>query len=167
MNRKINEVRNFSFLYLCSFKPKLSLNRSKRADPLRFGLTLLYCISTLPGFNKKNLLHGLWQFVCLILNIFLPRCIHSIHCFLSHCSHLLDLKLSISLPFLPQRGLPGSNSPRLGLSGPPTSPLYSPQGAEGWNPRGVSGRSDSQQVRSSSSALVACWESHSNNTLVT
>ena len=33
----------FFFLYLCFFKPKLSLNRSKTADPLRFSLTVLYC----------------------------------------------------------------------------------------------------------------------------
>ena len=45
MNVKIYQVRNFSFLYLCFFKSKLSLNRSKSAGPLRFGLTMLYCTS--------------------------------------------------------------------------------------------------------------------------
>merc|ERR1719239_2030067 len=43
MNRKIFQVRNCSFLSFACFKPKLSLNRSKMADSLRFGLTVLYC----------------------------------------------------------------------------------------------------------------------------
>jgi len=31
------------FFIFAIFNPKLSLNRSKTADPLRFGLTVLYC----------------------------------------------------------------------------------------------------------------------------
>ena len=45
----LNEPKDISspeFFFIFTFlKPKLSLNQSKTADPLRFGLTVLYCIS--------------------------------------------------------------------------------------------------------------------------
>ena len=38
-------IQEFFFsLFLLFFKSKLSLNRSKTANHLRFGLTVLYCI---------------------------------------------------------------------------------------------------------------------------
>ena len=41
----------FHFFIFAFFKPKLSLNRSKTADPFRFGLTMLYssCLNILLG----------------------------------------------------------------------------------------------------------------------
>ena len=53
MNRKICQVRNFLFFIFALSTPKLSLNRSKTASPLRFGLTVLYCIC----INKKISIH--------------------------------------------------------------------------------------------------------------
>ena len=44
MNRKIFQIGIFLFFIFAFLKPKLSLNRSKMVDPLRFDLTVLYCI---------------------------------------------------------------------------------------------------------------------------
>ena len=39
------DISSPEFFFIFAFlKPKLSLNRSKSAGPLRFGLTVLYCI---------------------------------------------------------------------------------------------------------------------------
>ena len=45
---------NFYFYFYAIFKPKLSLNQSKNAGPLDFGLTLLYCNSKVSHNTKRS-----------------------------------------------------------------------------------------------------------------
>ena len=57
------------FFIFAFFKPKLSLNRGKTANPLRFGLTVLFCIYQLKliqrYFNKLLVPGGSTTTVCI------------------------------------------------------------------------------------------------------
>ena len=51
------------------FKPKLSLNRSKTAGPLSFGLTVLYCISFKYYFQVYNQQYMIKRFITKTLEL--------------------------------------------------------------------------------------------------